>query len=67
MNAYYHLENKTYAPIEDRHFTDDPSAVIGFFMILMKHEKLIDAVNEHLTYIGPIPVEYKDRLVNEMS
>lgn len=67
MRHYYHLENKKLLHIEDRHFTDDPSAIVGFRLMLAKHQFLRDAVNEQLTYIGPIPTQYKEQLLYELD
>ena len=67
MRHYYHLEDKKLLHIEDRHFTDDSSAIVGFNLTLMKHQFLRDAVNEQLTYIGPIPSVYKDRILHELD
>lgn len=67
MRHYYHLEDKKLLHIEDRHFTDDLSSIVGFNLILMKHQFLRDAVNEQLTYIGPIPSVYKDRILHELD
>lgn len=66
MRHYYHLEDKKFLHIEDRHFTDDDSLDIAFILMLQKHEFLRDAVNEMLTYVGPIPAKYKDQILYEL-
>ena len=66
MNTYYHLEDHTYKPIEDRHFTSDERAYDVFHLLLAKHEYIRDVINEHLTYIGPIPEAYKDQILYQM-
>lgn len=69
MKNFYDLEQQVLRPIKDEHFREDPDGSLNtvFSLILAKHKFLRDAINEMLTYIGPIPMFYKDQILYELD